>query len=123
MPQVDVSIGGRSFEVACGPGEEAGVREAAALLDAEAQKLVASAGRMPAERLLLLAGLLLADRTSEEKRRADAAEARVSELENRPAPQPERIEVPVVPKDVTEALAEIAARAEALADRVEAASQ
>ena len=35
------------------------------------------------------------------------------------APEPDRIEVPVVPDSVTNTLAELAARAEALADQVE----
>ena len=122
MPQVEISIGGRGFEVACQDGEEAGLRQAAALLDAEAQRIVGAMGRIPAERLLLLAGLMLADRTAEETHRATTAEARLSEIESRPPPAPERVEVPVVPQEVTEALAELAARAEALAEKVEGAA-
>ena len=34
------------------------------------------------------------------------------------APEPERIEVPVIPSAVTEPLAELAARAEALAEQM-----
>ena len=82
-------------------------------------------GRMPEGRMLLMAGLLLADKTaSVEDRVAELRvelaerEAELTELRNRVV-EPERIEVPVVPQSVTDTLAEIAARAEALAAEVE----
>ena len=77
--------------------------------------------------MLLMSGLMLADKTSglEEKVKAletEAAELRaaIETLQSQPAPEPQRIEVPVVPREITDALAEIAARAEALADQVDA---
>ncbi|MDO6590616.1 cell division protein ZapA [Loktanella sp. D2R18] len=125
MPQVEITIGGRSFEVACQTGEEQFLHSAAAMLDTEAAHLSGQIGRMPEARMLLMAGLMLADKTAglEAKLEKSAAEfeelrARIAFLEAQPAPVPERIEVPVVPASVTEALAEIAARAEALADQV-----
>jgi cell division protein ZapA len=39
-------------------------------------------------------------------------------LQSQPTAAPERIEVPVIPAEVIDTLAEIAARAEALADQV-----
>ncbi len=39
MPQVEISVGGRSFEVACQPGEEAFLQSAARMLDHEASAL------------------------------------------------------------------------------------
>lgn len=127
MPQVEVMIGGRTFEVACQDGEEPFLQSAAGMLDAEAAQIADQLGRVPEARMLLMAGLMLADRTSglEEKLRqqeADTAKLRaaIEELQSRPAPTPQRVEVPVVPASVTEALAEIAAQAEALADQVQA---
>jgi cell division protein ZapA len=77
--------------------------------------------------MLLMAGLMLADKTGslEDKVRdleAETAEARayVENLKLQPAPEPVRVEIPVVPAHVTEGLAELAARAEALADQIEA---
>ncbi|NHX27992.1 cell division protein ZapA, partial [Escherichia coli] len=71
MPDVQIHIGGRTFEVSCQPGEEAYLRSAAGLLDAEASVLVEQIGRLPEARMLLMAGLMLADRTAglEEKLR------------------------------------------------------
>jgi len=74
-----------------------------------------------------MAGLMLADKTAglEEKlagleEKLASQEALIAELRARPAPEPERIEVPVIPPIVTDTMAEIAARAEAIADEVEA---
>ncbi|MGB8621488.1 MAG: cell division protein ZapA [Paracoccaceae bacterium] len=126
MPDVQITIGGRSFEVACQDGEEQYLQAAARLLDNEASVLVSQIGRLPEARMLLMAGLMLADKAAglEEKLR-DAEEGlgqKESELEDlkaKPAPEPDRVEVPVIPETVTESLAEIAARAEALADELE----
>lgn len=119
MPEVKVSIGGRDFTVACQPGEEHFLRSAAAMLHAEAQPLVAQLGRLPESRMLLMAGLMLADKTAGLEDELRGLKARVAELEARPAPMPERIEVPVIPPHVTELMAEVAARAEAMAARIE----
>ncbi|WP_323041712.1 cell division protein ZapA [Gemmobacter sp.] len=127
MPELDISIGGRSFQVACQPGEEAFLRAAAALLDAEAAPLAAQAGRMPESRLLLMAGLMLADRFAGIEEQLRHAEGRLRDLESRPAPPPERVEVPVevrveipvVPQAVLDRLASMTAEAEALAQLLE----
>jgi cell division protein ZapA len=126
MPQVTIEIGGRSFEVACQDGEENYLHSAAQMLDEEAKTLTAQIGRIPEPRMLLMAGLMLADKTAGVQDRLREMEGQIAEKEaeleqmrNAPLPQPERVEVPVVPTDVTDALAEIAARAEALADTVD----
>jgi cell division protein ZapA len=125
MPEVKISIGGRHFDVACQEGEESYLHSAAKMLDDEAQVLADAVGRMPESRMLLMAGLMLADKTAsvEDKIveiRAELAE-REAELEGlrNVVVEPERVEVPVVPQSVTDTLAEIAARAEALAASVD----
>lgn len=127
MPQVDIFIGGRTFEVACQEGEEQFLHAAAAMLDTEAAALAAQIGRLPESRMLLMAGLMLADKTAgldDQLRNAKsdiaALRAQIAQMHAAPAPAPQRIEVPVVPTDVIDTLAEIAARAEALADQVDA---
>lgn len=126
MAEVQISIGGRTFEVACQDGEEQYLHSAAKMLDDEAQVLADQVGRMPEARMLLMAGLMLADKTANAEDRIGDVEGqlatRVQELESlrsAPGPQPERIEVPIVPATVTDTLAELAARAEALAAAVE----
>ncbi len=126
MPHVEITIGGRSFEVACQDGEEPFLRAAAQTLDTEASSLSAHIGRMPEARMLLMAGLMLADKTAGLEDRVRDADTRIADLtsalaqiEAKGPPAATRVEVPVVPSHVTDTLAEIAARAEALAAMVE----
>lgn len=126
MPEIKISIGGREFEVACQLGEEHFLKSAAQLLDNEATVLSSQIGRLPEARMLLMSGLMLADKTAgmEEQMRAleaklGAQEALLEELRSAPAPEPERIEVPVVPTEVNDTFAELAARTEAMAAALE----
>jgi cell division protein ZapA len=64
MSQVTIQIGGRSFDVVWQEGEENFLHAAAAMLDEEAQKLNGVGSRITESRMLLMAGLLLADRTA-----------------------------------------------------------
>lgn len=125
MPEVRITIGGREFDVACQEGEEHYLRTAAKMLDEEASVLTSQAGRMPESRMLLMAGLMLADKTASVEDRAseiqaqlDKKEAELTALKQERA-EPEKVEVPVVPQAVKDTLAELAARAEALAASVE----
>ncbi len=126
MPEVTIYIGGRGFEVSCQDGEEAFLHTAAKMLDDEAQVLSDQIGRMPEARMLLMAGLMLADKTAATddkvkvlERKLAEVEAELNTLRAAPAPEPERVEVAVVPPSVTDTLAELAARAEALASVIE----
>ncbi len=126
MPEVTIHIGGRGFDVSCQEGEESYLHSAAKMLDDEAQVLSDQIGRMPEARMLLMAGLMLADKTAAVEDRIREVEATLAErqaeleeLRGAPRPEPERVEVPVVPEAITDTLAEFAARAEALAAEVE----
>lgn len=126
MPDVKVSIGGREFEVACQEGEEHFLRSAAAMLDAEASVLSDQIGRMPESRMLLMAGLMLADKTAgvDEQLRGleqklSAQDKLIEELRNQPEPPAKTEEVAVIPPQLSESLAEIAARTESLAAAIE----
>jgi cell division protein ZapA len=119
MPDLEITIGGRSFTVSCQPGEEHFLQGAAAMLDTEATPLVAQMGRLPESRMLLMAGLMLADKTAAVEDENRQLKAKLAEIEARPVPEREKIEVAVVPPGLKETLAEIAARAEAMAASVE----
>jgi len=73
-----------------------------------------------------MAGLMLADKTAglEDKLREieaklAAKDAELAQMAARPAPEPQKIEVAVIPPELLESLSELAARAESLADAVE----
>lgn len=130
MPQVEISIGGRAFEVACQDGEEHFLHAAAKMLDDEAQHISAQVGRMPESRMLLMAGLMLADKAAgiEEKVRSSESrqatlQARIDELEaaasSGAAPAAASVNVEVLPAGLETSLESIAARAEAIAGEVE----
>lgn len=126
MPEVTIEIGGRPFNVACQAGEEHFLHAAAGLLDNEAKTLMDQIGRLPEARMLLMAGLMLADKAAGTQDQIKAMENKIAqqeawieELQSRPAPRPETVEVAVIPTEVRETLAELAARAEALAEAAE----
>lgn len=119
MPDLEITVGGRNFTVSCQPGEEHFLRGAATMLDAEAAPLVAQMGRLPESRMLLMAGLMLADKTAAVEDENRQLKLKLAEIEARPQPEREKVEVAVVPPGLRETLAEIAARAEAMAASVE----
>lgn len=62
MQTVDVTLLGRTYQVACAPGEEARVQKLAGMLEEKMRIAVKAApGGMGELRLFLLAGLMLAD--------------------------------------------------------------
>lgn len=113
MPQVTVGIGGRSYRLACNPGEEAHLEQLALTLDRKIQEMRQAFGEIGDQRLAIMAALTIADdaaelrrRAAAETERADAAEQEAREARR----QAEKIE-----DAVTDALNEMAARVETFA--------
>ena len=95
MPEVTIHIGGRGFEVSCQLGEESYLHSAAKMLDDEARVLTNQIGRIPETRMLLMAGLMLADKSAGMDDRLRELEAKIAEqaeeiesLKNTPLPMP-----------------------------------
>jgi cell division protein ZapA len=132
MPEIDVTIGGRAYRIACDPGEELPLRTAADALEGEIEKLTRAVGRLPESRMLLMAGLMLADRLQGMETKLAEAERDKARAAAEPAPV-RKVQPPVavVPQpnlfadQVAEAalalLDRTALRLEDLAGRVEAA--
>ena len=70
---VDLSIAGRSYQVACRDGEEDNLRAAARLVDAKSREALAGLGTLSEARQFLFASLLLADQLVEQRPEAAAA--------------------------------------------------
>ena len=126
MPEVTIKIGQRPYTVNCPEGEEPQLQKARGALDAEASTLLAQAGRVPEAQMLLMSGLMLADRTLALQEQLRATEAALEqakqdyqEVSQEISAVVKEIEVPVVPTALLESLAELSARAEAAADDLE----
>ncbi|NCW54857.1 MAG: cell division protein ZapA [Rhodobacteraceae bacterium] len=75
MPEVEIEVGGRRFEVACQPGEEDYLISAATALDKEASSIGDQLGRLSESRMLLMAGLMLADQAGNLKEKLAKSDA------------------------------------------------
>ncbi len=111
MSEVEIRIGGRPFTVACQPGEEGFLEAAARMLDAEASSLVDSLGRMPETQMLLMSGLMLADKAAGIEDKLVAIEA---------GNPPKADASPALTPEVVAKLEALAAKAEKLAEALEA---
>ncbi len=76
MPQVMVSINGRSFPVQCDEGEEERLADLARYVDQHVSDLAQKIGQVGDARLLLMASLVLADELADAVTRLDDAEER-----------------------------------------------
>lgn len=94
---IDLSIAGRTYQVACREGEEESLRAAARLVDGKSREALAGLGTLSEARQFLFASLLLADQLIDDKPEAAAS----------PPPPPARPDPQLI------------LRAEALADRLE----
>ena len=126
MPEVTIKIGDRPFKVACPAGEENQLEAASAKLNVEAKVLIAHSGRVPESQMLLMSGLMLADRAIALEEKVKAAEVEMSSLrQSNKNITPEirtvikEVKVTAVPEELLESLAELSARAEAAADDLE----
>ena len=71
---VDLSIAGRSYQVACREGEEENLRAAARLVDGKSREALSALGTLSEARQFLFASLLLADQMIDKPEAAAAAE-------------------------------------------------
>jgi cell division protein ZapA len=65
MPQVDVNINGRRYQIACDEGQEEHLSQLAEYVDKRVQELVGAIGQVGDARLLVMTSLLVADELSE----------------------------------------------------------
>lgn len=61
MPLVNVMVNARAYTIACDEGEEEHLKHLAGYVDEKVRELMESVGQVGDARLLLMAGLLLAD--------------------------------------------------------------
>ena len=79
MPEVAINIGDKKFTVTCQPGEESALEAAASLLNDEASFLVSEIGQLSEQKLLLMSGLMLADKMTAQSQKLAKAERALEE--------------------------------------------
>lgn len=85
MANVIVEVNGRPYTMQCPDGEEDHLRDLAGLLDTEVTRLKQSVGSVGDIRLLVMSGIMVADRLSESVRRIVTLEEQLSDLRNHTA--------------------------------------
>ena len=75
MPQVSIQIANRTYELACGDGEEERVQQLAAYVDEKVNELRKQLPGAPEFKLVVFAALILADESHEARGLAKAAES------------------------------------------------
>ena len=80
MPQINVTIDGRSYRMACGVGEEAHLTGLAESLDGRIAEMRKSFGEIGDMRLQVMAALTIADELSELRGRLATLESEVAAL-------------------------------------------
>lgn len=95
MPTVDIIVNGRRHMVQCGEGEETRVKQLASYLDRKITDLARGQSQIGDSRLLLMAGLTVADELSdafdEIKELKAALGTRASEVERQASEMVERV--------------------------------
>jgi len=106
LAQVDVSVNGQSYRIACEDGQEDRLVDLAAMVDEKVIGLVNQIGQVGSNRLLVMAALIIADELVDLKNEAGSSQ----ELGDNTNQQ-----------DTVLALQEITKRIENIADQVEQA--
>jgi cell division protein ZapA len=92
MPQVTVTIAGKTYRMACAEGEEGHLEGLAAAYDARIEQMRTSFGEIGDLRLHVMAAIAQADELHETKRRIAALESEVAMLNSVNASRDERLE-------------------------------
>ena len=82
MAQVTITMNGRTYKLACGDGEEPHVLALAGEVGSRLDSLKKEFGQIGDDRLLLMAGLMMADELQEVRQTLDDVEKRVRTAEN-----------------------------------------
>ena len=126
MTEVTVTIGERPFTVACTAGEESQLEACAVKLNAEANVLVAHSGKMQESQMLLMSGLMLADRAISLEEKVKVAESEIKNLRNDLEKIPneikslrDKVQVSNISDELLTSLSELTIDAEAAANNLE----
>ena len=120
MPEVAINIGNKKFTVTCQPGEESALEAAASLLNDEAAFLVSEIGQLSEQKLLLMSGLMLADKMTTQSEKLAKSEIALEEALKKAQTLEENVNLQQVPvaEDLLEEFMTITEKAEKLASKI-----
>ena len=81
MSEVEITVGGRKYAIACNPGEESDVLAASEELNEEAKNIINSVGKVSDLKLLLMAGLMVSGRFKSIEKESVAKNTEISKLQ------------------------------------------
>ncbi len=117
MGQVNVTISGKSYRMACDDGQEDHLTDLAQRLSDTIEQLRSNFGEIGDQRLTVMAALTMADQTSELERRLHNAEAELASMQDAEAATADlqnRTE-----GNVANVIESVAVRLEAIAERLD----
>ena len=79
MAEVDITINGRSYRISCKDGEEERIKSLSSLINNQVQKLSEKIGQLGDARMILLASLVLLDKSDEVEKEAEEIISMTSE--------------------------------------------
>ena len=71
MAEVDITINERSYRISCKDGEEERIKSLSTLINNQVQKLSEKIGQLGEARMILLASLVLLDKSDEVEKEAE----------------------------------------------------
>lgn len=126
MPDINLNIGGRSFAVACPEGEEASLEAAAQILSADARTLVEQSKTLSESQMLLISGLMSADRAISIQEDLKKAEVEINDLKLKieegsmeKSIDDDKLSSSNLTTELYERLSKLSLKAESLADSLE----
>jgi cell division protein ZapA len=116
MAQVNLTVNGRVYRMACEDGEEEHVLELGKRFDSAIDELRGALGEIGDQRLMVMAGILMTDRLDDTERRLKRSEGEVRELKESRLDSASRMETMGV--NFVEVLEDAASRIEDMAERL-----
>jgi len=117
MAQVNLTVNGRVYRIACEDGEEDHVAQLGERFEAAINELRGAMGEIGDQRLMVMAGILMTDRLDDTERRLKRSEQEVGLLKDNRADSSMRLDG--LDKSFAETLNLAAARIESIAERLQ----
>jgi cell division protein ZapA len=117
MAQVNLTVNGRVYRMACEDGEEEHVTELGTRFDGAIGELRGALGEIGDQRLMVMAGILMTDRLDDAERRLKRAEQDIRDVKDGRTDATMRAEA--LEQKYAESLNRAAARIERIAERLQ----